>query len=67
MATIQLMLRNKPKADGSLPIIFKIYHGTKSKVITTPFSVQENQWDTKNKKVKSSHGKAREINESLKN
>jgi site-specific recombinase XerD len=66
MATIQLMLRNKSKADGTLPIIFKIYHGTKSKVLTTPFSVQENQWDAKNKKVKSSHGKAREINESLK-
>ncbi|HFI4794331.1 tyrosine-type recombinase/integrase [Elizabethkingia anophelis] len=66
MATIQLMLRNKSKTDGSLPIIFKIYHGTKSKVLTTPFSVLENQWDSKNKKVKPSHSKAREINESLK-
>ncbi|ALR29120.1 hypothetical protein ATE47_00515 [Chryseobacterium sp. IHB B 17019] len=66
MATTQLMLRNKSKADGSLPIVFKVYLGNKSKIITTPFSVQENQWDTKNKKVKSNHGKAREINESLK-
>ncbi|SIQ39645.1 Site-specific recombinase XerD [Chryseobacterium sp. RU37D] len=66
MATTQLMLRNKPKADGSLPIVFKIYLGNKSKILTTPFSIQENQWDTKNKKVKSSHGKAREINETLK-
>lgn len=66
MATTQLMLRNKPKADGSLPIVFKVYLGNKSKILTTPFSVQENQWDAKNKKVKSSHGKAREINETLK-
>lgn len=66
MATTQLMLRNKPKADGSLPIVFKVYLGNKSKIITTPFSVQKNQWDTKNKKIKSSHGKAREINETLK-
>ncbi|TWP31580.1 hypothetical protein ETU08_00575, partial [Apibacter muscae] len=66
MATFHLILRkNKPKADGSIPIIFKIYHADKEKVITTPFSILENQWDNKNKKIRSNHPKAQEINQSL--
>jgi integrase/recombinase XerD len=66
MATRQLMLRNKPKADGTLPIAFKIYLGDKSKIITTPFSVLENQWDSTNKRIKSNHERYKVINESLK-
>ncbi|OWP74648.1 site-specific integrase [Flavobacterium oreochromis] len=66
MATRQLILRNKPKADGTLPIAFKIYLGAKSKIITTPFSVMENQWDSTNKRIKSNHERYKVMNESLK-
>lgn len=66
MATYQLMLREgKPKKDGTFPIIFKIYLGKKSKIMTLPFSCQLNEWDFKNKRLKKSHPKYKGINEKI--
>lgn len=66
MATYQLLLRdNKPKKDSTFPIIFKIYLGSKSKIITLPFSCKKNEWDIKNKRLRKNHPKYKEINEKL--
>lgn len=67
MATHQLLLReSKPKKDGTLPIIFKVYLGKKSKIITLPFSCKKNEWDETNKKIRKNHKKYKAINEALK-
>ncbi len=66
MANIQLLQRtNKPKKDGTFPIVFKIYLGTRSKIITLPFSCKKEDWDTKNKRLKSKYPSYKEINEAL--
>lgn len=68
MATFQLMQRsNKPKIDGAFPIIFKIFLGDKSKIITLPFSCKKEEWDTKNKKLRTKYPKYKQINEALRN
>ncbi len=67
MATYQLLLReNKPRKDNTYPIIFRVYLGRKSKIITLPFSCLKNQWDENNKRIKRNNSKFKEINESLK-
>jgi len=67
MATFQLLLRtDKPKKDNTYPIIFKVYLGKKNKVITLPYSCKLNEWDERNKKLRKSHKKYKEINETLK-
>ncbi len=52
MANIQLLQRtNKPKKNGTFPIIFKIYLGTKSKIITLPFQLQKRRMGHKKQKI----------------
>ncbi len=66
MATYQLLLReNKPKKDDTYPIIFKIYLGNKSKIITLPFSCTKKEWDVKNKRLRKNYPKYKTINEKL--
>lgn len=66
MATYQLLLRkNKAKKDGTFPVIFKVYQGNKSKIITLPFSCNKNEWDITNKRLRKKHPKYKEINEGL--
>ena len=67
MATYQLLLRvDKPKKDGTFPIIFKVYLGKKNKIITLPYSCSLSEWDETNKKVRKNHNKYKSINEFLK-
>jgi len=67
MATYQLKLRNrKPNKNGKYPILFKVYLGNKSKIITLPFSCNLNQWDETNKRLRKNYPKYKEINETLK-
>ncbi|WP_375240092.1 tyrosine-type recombinase/integrase [Aurantibacter sp.] len=66
MATYQLLLRDsKPKKDGTFPLIFKIYLGNKSKIITLPFSCEKREWDAKNKRLRKNHFNYKDINEKL--
>lgn len=66
MATYQLKLRKKMLSNDKYPIIFKVYLGSKSKIITLPFSCDLNQWDETNKRLRRSYPKYKEINETLK-
>ena len=67
MATYQLQLRkNKVNKDGKHPLIFKVYLGNKTKIITLPFNCTMDEWDMTNKRLKRKHPKYKVINESLK-
>ncbi len=67
MAKHQLLLRkNKVNKDGKHPLIFKVYLGNKTKIITLPFSCTKDEWDIINKRFKRKHPKYRIINDALK-
>ena len=67
MATYQLQLRkNKVNKDNKHPLIFKVYLGNKTKIITLPFNCTMDEWDMTNKRLKRKHPKYKPINESLK-
>lgn len=66
MATYKLQLRkNKTNKEGKHPIIFTIFQGNKSKIITLPYSCSPNQWDKANKRFRKNHPKHKAINEHL--
>ncbi len=65
MATYQLLLRNKKNKDGKYPVVFKVYLGDKSSIITLPFTCAKSEWDEKNKRFRKKYPKYKEINEAL--
>jgi len=66
MASYKLLLRtNKTYSDGKHPIIFKLYLGNESKMITLPFKCLANEWDSAKCKLKKNYPEYRNINEAL--
>ena len=55
MASIKIILRNKPNKKGEYPIILRIVKNRKSKTITLGMSCFEKDWDTRNLQFKRSY------------
>lgn len=57
--------RNRQKKDGTYPISFRIYHGSKATTRSTKIYVQECHWDDISKVIKNGHPKASLLNRRL--
>ncbi len=63
MATTKaVLLKQKTKADGTIPIYVRICEGNKVKFISTGYSIPEKDWDDEALCVKRTHSKADVIN-----
>lgn len=65
MATYKRILKNKPNANGTLPIIFRVYKDDLNSEFSTPFRIQKSQWDVNNLLVKSNYQGYKSINDTL--
>ena len=45
----------RPKQDNTFPIVFRLTHNTKTTSIATGYSVKRKDWDTRNRKIRSSY------------
>ena len=54
MASIKILLRNKPNKEGQYPVILKVIKDRKIKVITLGITCLEKDWDKVNAKFKKS-------------
>ncbi len=55
MASIKILLRNKPNKEGLYPVIMRIVKNRKSKAITLGMTCDLKDWDDKNNKFKRSY------------
>ena len=55
MASLKLLLRNKPKKDGSKPLVLQIIKNRKSSIISTGYYCKDKDWDALTQRVKKSH------------
>jgi integrase len=65
MASIKILLRNKPNKEGQYPIVLKIIKDRKVKVITLGISCLEKDWDKVNVKFKKSQNNYMQRNRAL--
>ena len=55
MATYKRILKNKPNANGGLPIVFRVYKDDSTAEFSTPFRILKSQWDVNNLHVKNNY------------
>lgn len=55
MATIKILLRNKPTSDGLYPIVLRITKNRKIKLISLGMNCEQKDWDESNQLFKKSH------------
>lgn len=65
MSTIKLVLRQKPRQDGSLPICLRITKDRKTHFIHLGQHIQPEQWDEATSQVKKSHPNSKRLNNFL--
>lgn len=66
MVTITVVLdKRRAKKDGTFPINFRIYHGSKATTRSTKIYVEEGQWDDQRKTIKNGHPNASVLNRRL--
>ena len=65
MASIKILLRNKPNKEGQYPVVLKIIKDRKIKVITLGISCLEKDWDKANAKFKKSQNNYMQRNRAL--
>lgn len=65
MASIKILLRNKPNKEGQYPVVLKIIKDRKVKVITLGISCLEKDWDKVNVKFKKSQNNFMQRNRAL--
>jgi site-specific recombinase XerD len=65
MATIKLVLRQKPRQDGALPICLRITKDRKTSFIYLGHYIQPDQWDDATHQVKKSHPNSKRLNNFL--
>jgi len=65
MASIKILLRNKPNKQGQYPVVLKIIKDRKIKVITLGISCLEKDWDKANAKFKKSQNNYMQRNRAL--
>ncbi len=62
MASVRIILRDKPLSDGTLPIIFRIVKDRKASIVSLGHSVLEKDWDNKAQRVKKAHPNSARLN-----
>jgi site-specific recombinase XerD len=65
MSTIKLVLRQKPRKDGTLPVCLRITKDRKTSFIHLGYHIKESDWDEKTSRVKKSHPNAARMNNLL--
>src|SRR4051812_34802803 len=60
--TTPVLLKQKTKADGTIPIYVRICEGNKVKFISTGYSIPKDDWNEKSLCVKNTNSKADVIN-----
>ena len=65
MASIKIILRNKPSSGGEYPVIMRVVKNRKSKLITLGMSCLKKDWDNSNNRFKNSHPNWRQRNMTL--
>jgi len=65
MASIKILLRNKPNKEGQYPIVLKIIKDREVKVITLGISCLEKNWDKVNVRFKKTQNNYMQWNRSL--
>lgn len=55
MASIKILLRNKPNAQGEYPVVMRILRDRKSKIISLGLFTTKQDWDSKINKFKRTH------------
>lgn len=61
-ATVKVVIRSRPNADGTHPLILKILKNRVPSTISIGQSVHKKDWDAKKRKVKSSHPNSARLN-----
>jgi site-specific recombinase XerD len=62
MATIKVILRNKPNKEAKLPLIIKIRKDRKPSIITLGHYLHPNDWDEDKQRVRKSHPNQKALN-----
>lgn len=62
MASIKVVLRKKKNKDGTYPLAIRVTKDRKTSFIHLGHHLNENEWDVKNQKVKSSHKNSGRLN-----
>lgn len=65
MASIKIVLRNKPKADGTCPLTIRVIKDRKSSFVYLGYHILPEHWDEKNARVRKSHPNATRLNNFL--
>ena len=65
MASIKILLRNKPNQEGQYPVVLKIIMDRKIKVITLGLTCLQKDWDKANSQFKKSEKNYRQRNRAL--
>ena len=61
-ATVKVALRNRPKKDGTYPLIVRVTKDRKSSIISLGQSVEKKYWDGANRRVRKSHPNSMRMN-----
>ncbi len=65
MATVRFYLRKKVLADGTSPLVLKIYKDGKPSISHTGISLVHEHWDKKNRRVRKTHPNSTQLNNML--
>lgn len=63
--SVNLVLRQKPNKDGTLPLCIRFTKNRKTSFIHTGYSIKESDWDAENKRVKKSYPNSARLNNFL--
>lgn len=63
--SVALVLRKKPKADGTMPLCIRITRNRKSSYVALGHYLLESEWDDKAQRVRKSHPNATRLNNLL--
>ncbi|MBX0289750.1 site-specific integrase [Hymenobacter sp. HSC-4F20] len=63
--SVKIVLRKKPKTDGSMPLCIRITRDRKSSYVYLGHHVQEKDWDAKGQRVLKSHPNSARLNNLL--
>ncbi|MFT3932177.1 MAG: site-specific integrase [Chitinophagaceae bacterium] len=65
MSSIKIVLRQKPAADGTLPLCLRITKDRKSSFVSLGYYLKESEWDKGSQRVKKSHPNSVRLNNFL--
>lgn len=65
MASIKIILRNKPNKEGTYPLALQVIKDRRSSIIHVGHSIKLSDWDSTNQKIKKSHPNSVRLNNLL--